>query len=122
MQLQFYWDSEGTPRAQCDPPGSTVADFLESDVQGSLELAHEILRALDRIDSGAIDSWEVTGNAHTLTLSKKGVAIRSEIDEEAAPLLLAGSQFREVMAGWISFVAEGRTNTDNHGPTRAPRP
>lgn len=108
MQLQFYWDSEGNPRAQCDPPGHTVAEFLESDVQGSLEFAREILRALDRIDSGAIDSWEVTGNAHTLILSKEGAAIRSEMDEEAEPVLLAGSQFREVMADWISFVDEGR--------------
>ncbi|HKV07388.1 MAG TPA: YacL family protein [Thermoanaerobaculia bacterium] len=112
MQLQFYWDSEGTPRAQCDPPGSTVADFLESDVQGSLELAHEILRALDRIDAGTIDSWEVTGNAHTLTLSKQGVAIQSEVDEDAGPMLLAKSQFREVMAGWVSFVGRTRTSTD----------
>lgn len=108
MQLQFYWDSEGAPRAQCDPPGHTVAGFLESDVQGSLEFAHEILRALDRIDSGAIDSWEVTGNAHTLTLSKHGVAIRSEMDENAGPLFLPKSVFREVMADWISFVDEGR--------------
>lgn len=108
MQLQFYWDSEGTPRAQCDPPGHTVASFLESDVQGSLEFAHEILRALDRIDAGTIDSWEVTGNAHTLTLKKDGVAIRSEVDEDAEPVLLAKSLFREVMADWVSFVDEGR--------------
>ncbi|HSN86144.1 MAG TPA: YacL family protein [Thermoanaerobaculia bacterium] len=108
MQLQFYWDSEGTPRAQCDPPGDTVAGFLESDVQGSLEFAHEILRALDRIDSGTIDSWEVTGNAHTLNLSAHGAAIRSEMDEDSKPLLLPASLFRGVMADWISFVDEGR--------------
>ena len=108
MQLQFYWDSEGTPRAQCDPPGHTVASFLESDVQGSLEFAHEILRALERVDSGEEEAWEVTGNAHTLILARNEATIQSEMDEDAEPVILAKSLFRQVVADWISFIDEGR--------------
>lgn len=104
MQLQFYWDSEGDPRAYCDPPCGLVAGFLESDVQGSLEFAHEILRALDRVESGEDDTWEVTGNAHTLTLDASGASIRSEVDEDAEPFVLPTSLLREIVADWASFL------------------
>jgi uncharacterized protein YacL (UPF0231 family) len=103
MQLQFYWDSAGDPRARCP-----LAAFLESDVQGSLEFAHEILRALDRIESGEEETWEVTGNAHTLTLARDEATIRSEVDEDAEPYVLPPGLLREVVADWVSFLDEGR--------------
>lgn len=108
MQLQFYRDPAGAPRAHCDPPGHPLAGFLESDVQGSIEFAHEILRALDRIESGEEEAWEVTGNAHTLTLKRDEATLQSEIDEDAEPFVFPTSLLREVVADWISFLDDGR--------------
>lgn len=103
MQLQFYRDSAGDPRARCP-----LAAFLESDVQGSLEFAHEVLRALDRIESGEEETWEVTGNAHTLALTRDDATIWSEVDEDAEPFVVPTSLLREAVAGWVSFLDDVR--------------
>jgi uncharacterized protein YacL (UPF0231 family) len=108
MQLEFYWDAAGDARARCKGPGQAVAGFLESDLQDSTSAAHEVLRALDEVESGRAPSWERTGNAHTLTLSAKGAAIQDENDEDAKPYHLSLPALREVVADWVSFLDSGR--------------
>jgi uncharacterized protein YacL (UPF0231 family) len=111
MQLEFYWDAAGDARARCKGPGQAVAGFLESDLQDSTSAAHEILRALDEVESGRAPSWERTGNAHTLTLSPKGAAVHAENAENAEnakPYHLSLPALREVVADWVSFLDSGR--------------
>jgi len=108
MQLQFFWDDQGDPRALCAPPCESVAGFLESDVQGSSALGLEILRAIERIESGGLDGWETTGNAYTLSLTHDGATIQSELDDEAEPFDLPLSQIRDAVADWIAFLDDGR--------------
>jgi uncharacterized protein YacL (UPF0231 family) len=110
MQLEFYWDAAGDARARCKGPGQAVAGFLESDLQDSTSAAHEILRALDEVESGRAPSWERTGNAHTLRLSPKGAAIQDENAEDARPYHLSLPALREVVADWVSFLDSGRGN------------
>jgi uncharacterized protein YacL (UPF0231 family) len=107
MKLQFYRDDAGDARARGRGRGKLVAGFLESDLQDSLESAREILKAIDDVEAGRADSWERTGNAHTLTLSPQGAAIQDEMDEEAEPYVLSLSEIREVVADWVSFL-DGR--------------
>lgn len=107
MQLEFYWDSAGDPRARCLGPGAVLASFLESDVQGSGRHGREILRAIDRIEAGKLDHWETTGNAYTLTLSPEGASLISEIDEEAEPFEIPLAQVKDAVADWTAFVDEG---------------
>ena len=107
MKLQFYRDDAGNARARGRGRGKLVAGFLESDLQDSLESAREILKAIDDVEAGRADSWERTGNAHTLTLSPQGAAIQDEMDEEAEPYVLSLSEIREVVADWVSFL-DGR--------------
>lgn len=104
MQLQFYRDAAGDPRARCEGPGEMVAGFLESDLQGSITSAHEVLRALDGVESGEIPDWERTGNAYTLTLSPAGATLWNEMDEEAEPYALSLAEARQVVADWVSFL------------------
>ena len=108
MQLEFYWDAEGEARARCKGPGRAVAGFLESDLQESTAAAHEVLRAVEEVQSGRRDSWERTGNSHTVTLSAEGAAIQNEMEEEAKPYHLSLPAFREMVADWVSFIEEGR--------------
>lgn len=108
MQLQFYSDASGAPRALCEGPGRVVAGFLESDLQDSLAAAHEVLRAVDEVASGRAASWERTGNAYTLTLSPDGAILQDEITEEVEPYALSLSELRDVVADWISFLEDGR--------------
>src|SRR4051812_9929755 len=72
MKLDFHRDSAGDPRARGKGRAQVVADFLESDLQDSVDAAREVLRAVDDVESGRVPSWERTGNAYTLTLSPKG--------------------------------------------------
>ncbi|HYO15229.1 MAG TPA: YacL family protein [Thermoanaerobaculia bacterium] len=108
MQLQFYWDAVGDPRAHCDPPGRPLAEFLESDIQGSTATAREVLRALDWIEAGDRDHWEMTGNIHTLALSPEGASLQNEHEEDSEPYELPLSQFRQALTDWVSFLEEGR--------------
>lgn len=104
MQLQFYWDAAGDPRATCEGPGEVVAGFLESDLQGSIASAHEVLRALDSVESGDIPEWERTGNAYTLELNPEGATFWNEMNEDAEPYTLSLAQTRQVVADWVSFL------------------
>jgi hypothetical protein len=107
MQLEFYWDGAGDPRARCLGPGAVLAGFLEGDIQGSGKHGREILRAIDRIEAGKLDRWETTGNAYTLTLTPEGASLVSELDDEAKPYSIPLAQIKEAVADWTAFVEEG---------------
>jgi uncharacterized protein YacL (UPF0231 family) len=108
MKLEFYRDAEGEARARCKGRGRVVAGFLESDLQGSAAAAHEVLRAIDDVQSGRRDSWERTGNSHTLTLSPDGAEIQNEMEEDAKPYDLSLPALRQAVTDWAAFLAEGR--------------
>jgi uncharacterized protein YacL (UPF0231 family) len=108
MKLQFYRDDAGDVRARGRGRGKAVAGFLESDLQDSPESAQEVLQAIEDIEAGRVDSWERTGNAHTLTLSPQGAALQDEMDEDAEPYVLSLPEIREAVAGWVSFLDDGR--------------
>lgn len=104
MRLQFYRDTAGDPRARGRGRGKAVAGFLESDLQGSAVSAREVLRAVDDVQAGRRESWERTGNAHTLTLSPGGAVLQDEMDEDAEPVSVSLPEIREAVAGWVSFL------------------
>ena len=105
MKLKFYRDTAGDARARGRGRGKVVASFLESDLQDSPESAQEILQAIEDVEAGRADSWERTGNAHTLTLSPQGATLQDEMDEDAEPCVLSLPEIREAVAGWISFLS-----------------
>jgi hypothetical protein len=111
MQLEFYWDEAGDARARAThdtggkAPGREVAGFLDGDLQGSAASAREVLRAVDEVESGRVPSWERTGNAHTLTLSRDGAALRNEMDEDAKPHHLTLQALRKAVGDWLAFLA-----------------
>lgn len=104
MKLQFYRDAAGDARARGRGRGKVVASFLESDLQGSTASAEEVLRALNDIEAGSVQSWERTGNTHTLTLSPGGALLQDEIDDEAKPARISLDEIRRAVADWLSFL------------------
>jgi len=107
MQLEFYRDGAGDPRARCKGHGEELAGFLESDLQGSGKTGRAILRAIDRIEAGKLDRFETTGNSHTLTLSPAGASLVNENDENAKPYRLSLAELKGAVADWTAFVDEG---------------
>ena len=104
MTLQLFRDEDGCPRAWGDGPGDLLAGWLESDVQGSPEVARELLDLVDRIASGEMDRWEGTGNAYTLTLTPEGATIEAEWEEDAPSRRASLSEVREALAGWLDLI------------------
>lgn len=104
MPLKFHRDSSGDPRAHGEKGRELLAQFLESDVQGSAALGHKIVAAIDKIASGHLDDWERTGNAYTLTLSPKGAHIEAELDEDTPALHLPLAELRDALSRWVDFV------------------
>jgi uncharacterized protein YacL (UPF0231 family) len=108
MQLDCYWDTDGDPRARCSPAHALVAHFLESDIQGSLELCQDILQAIAQIETGQLKNWEQTGNAHTLSLAATHACIEAEFDKKAQPCRLSVQELREALEGWQTFLEQGK--------------
>jgi hypothetical protein len=108
MQLEFYRDGAGDPRARCKGRGrDDLAGFLEGDLQGSGKQGRAILRAIDHIEAGKLEGKEITGNSYTLTLSPAGASLINENDEKAKPCELSLAELREAVAGWTAFVDAG---------------
>jgi uncharacterized protein YacL (UPF0231 family) len=108
MQLEFYRDAAGNPRARCEGPARGVAGFLESDLQDSPAAALEILEAIDEVESGGAPSWRRTGNAYTLTISPEAAVIEDEMNDEAEPYRLTLAEIRGIVEDWLSFLDNGR--------------
>ncbi len=108
MQLEFYRDANGDPRAHCQGPGAMMAGFLESDLQGSAASAHEVLRAIDDVESGKIPDWERTGNAYTLAVAPEGAILWNEMDVEIEPHKMSLADLRQTVADWVSFLEDDR--------------
>jgi hypothetical protein len=145
MQLEFYWDEAGDPRARAAaaPPAGTaargaasltaaggpsagaaraaaarperVARYLESDIQGNAGQAGEIVHAIDRVLAGRLPRWSETGNAHTLTLSPRGAAITAELEPAARLVRVPLADLRQVVAAWQAFLDRGRPAAGGRG-------
>lgn len=108
MDLEFYWDKAGDPRARSggrgDLAGARLASFLESDIQGSDAFAQEILEGVERVASGDLEAWEATGNAHTLTVKRTGAVLEAELEEDAEPCRLTLGELRDALVGWLELL------------------
>lgn len=59
--------------------------FLESDVQGSEYICHDLMNDINAVEDGSVNSREFIGNAHSVQITANGVVIASNIDDLAAP-------------------------------------
>lgn len=94
--------------------------FLETDVQGSDHVCHDLMEDLVAVEDGSDDSREFIGNAHSLVLTATGIVIEtlrpvapeggdaaSTESEDAmtryeAPL----KHFREILEDWEAFILD----------------
>jgi hypothetical protein len=106
VKIDLYRDEQGLPRARSEAPDDLLARFLESDVQGSVITAYDILGMLDRVESGETDRWEGTGNAHTLALTPGGALIQDELADDTEALHLPLSELREALNAWIGLLLD----------------
>ena len=72
---KFFFDAERVPRARGPAAEKILMNFLETDVQGSDHICHDLMDDLVAIEDGSDDSREFIGNAHRVTIDNDGVLI-----------------------------------------------
>lgn len=103
MAYLFYRDDQGDLRAETGRAQRLLGRFLETDIQGSRGLLDDALNALDDIAAGRRKRWQMTGNAHTLTLSKRRVRIHAEFGR-SADLVLSPAVLRQALLEWEALM------------------
>ena len=116
--LNFYFDNDGIPRARGKQSEKLLMSFLETDVQGSEYICHDLMNDLTATEDESAESREFIGNAHSVNISAAGVTITNNIDD-VGPDSGAGAQdgqsqsneyrtslkhFQEILADWEAFI------------------
>jgi uncharacterized protein YacL (UPF0231 family) len=103
MTQRFYRDANGDLRAGTGRDQRLLGRFLESDIQGSVEMCSEVLEALADIAAGDRKRLKMTGNAHTLVLSKRLARIRPEFGS-GPELVLTPAELRQALLAWKALI------------------
>lgn len=99
--LRFYRDQNNQPRVQAASEHSTLADYLESDLQDTATTT-EILQRLNTLS--AEDKQEVSGNSYTLILQPAQLTLESLFAETLPPYQLPTQQGKLLLSAWAEFL------------------
>jgi len=99
-ELEFYFNEDGEPCAR--GADERTATFLESDIQGSVEIAKELLGHLDSQQK----RFEFNGNGHSVVITSVFATIGSNFDEEAPDRRLERQEFRTILQAWLAFIGK----------------
>ncbi len=128
--LNFHFDNHGIPRARGKQSERLLMSFLESDVQGSEFICHDLMNDITAVEEGSVDSREFIGNAFCVNITPEGVTIVSNVDDAAEPEPTAQSDahtnsgieseyktslkhFSEVLADWEAFILDEEDPIDD---------
>jgi uncharacterized protein YacL (UPF0231 family) len=103
MSYRFYRDDHGDLRAETGRGLRLLGRFLEADIQGSRGVCDEVLAAFADIAAGRRKRWQMTGNAHTLTLSKRRARIHAESGRNT-DLVLSPAVLRQALLEWQALL------------------
>ena len=112
MAQRFYRDDKGDLNAKIGRDRRLLGRFLEADIQGSSGMCAEVLAALADIAAGRRKRWQMTGNAHTLILSKRRARIQAEFASDP-DLVISPAELRQALLEWKTLLE----NPSPHRPT-----
>lgn len=111
--LRIFRDPAGDLRAEDLSRRSKrgmLVSFLEGEVQGSAAVGREILEQLAQVVAGERHRAIWTGNAHTLTMSKKTARIVDEVDPAAPVLRLPLGDLYSALDAWLDVLEANGPN------------
>lgn len=134
--INLFFDSDGSPRARGPSSEKLLMAFLETDVQGSDHICHDIMDDITAIEDKSAESREFIGNAHSVVITAEGVTIECTIEDPDEPDSNDSSavapanakstaaaepsptqyqtglkHFREVLEDWEAFILDDQTPT-----------
>ena len=104
--LNFFFDSDGVPRARGPLSEQVLMNFLETDVQGDDHICHDLMEDITAIEAGTAETREFTGNAHTVTIGREGIIIVTEQLNSQEPYTTGLKHFREILEDWEAFILD----------------
>jgi len=114
MVHRFFLDAKGDLRAKTGREQRLLGRFLETDIQGSNGMCDDVLAALDDIMAGRSKRWQMTGNAHTLLLSKRRARIHAE-SGRAADLVLSPAELCQALLEWKTLLDKKNVHRSRKG-------
>jgi uncharacterized protein YacL (UPF0231 family) len=90
--------------------GAVLASFLQSDVQGDLEMARALLAQIGAAERGEAPQPVATGNAYAVTVSSEGVTLRNAIVVNSRPEQYGFDELRQALGVWIAAITRARRN------------
>jgi len=100
--LRFYRDQNHRPRVYADSEQSTLADYLENDLQDTGTIA-EILAVLD--STAPEQEREISGNSYTIFLDRNQVTLECLYTDERGYTLPRHS-FQRLLTAWSTFLVK----------------
>ena len=134
---KFFFDADRTPRARGPAAEKILMHFLETDVQGSDHVCHDLMDDLVAVEDGSDDQREFVGEVHRVTMDREGVVIETLPQggdgAEAATGQATGQapgtpgeamrggtvyrtgrkHFREVLEDWEAFILDDELDDDS---------
>ena len=101
-QLKFFRDEDGAPRAIGEDT-TTLAQFLESDIQDDTETARTLLKQIKAARQGA--AQEFCGNGFHLTMDAKQATLQCHATDDAEPTMLRLKTVKKALKAWLKFIA-----------------
>ncbi len=96
--LEFYRDDKGDPIASGDD--KRLATFLQTDIQGSTEVAQQLLDLLE----SPTEHSQWNGNAHSITISPIMATIEASFDEDAPDRRMQRMELHAAVSAWLKFI------------------
>lgn len=115
--LNLFFDTDGSPRARGPSSEKLLMAFLETDVQGSDHICHDIMEDITAIEDESAESREFIGNAHSVVITAEGVTIECTIEDPDEPeksptqYQTGLKHFREVLEDWEAFILDDQSLT-----------
>jgi len=98
IDLEFYIDADGICCARGDD--ERLATYLQTDIQGSVPIAEELIALLKDPDF----SGDFSGNGHCVDFRDKSVAIEAMHDDEAPDRVLSRAEMLAHVEAWLGFI------------------
>lgn len=102
MKLEFYRDEHGNACAR--GTDQRLATFLQTDLQGSVEVTKDLAGKLASTEKRA----EFNGNGHSVSITPVMAVIESHFDDKAPDRRMTRAHLLKQVEAWLQFITQSK--------------
>lgn len=104
MEIEFSRDEHGYARVDVSDAYKPLDDYLEQDIQSSVQHGNEVMQAIEKVKAGELPQWIQTGNALTVILEPDKAILEHEyVSDMTCELTL--DELHSAIKQWLDFQA-----------------